>query len=145
MCIGNRLSLARLHHGCAGPKGVGVTEVKGTGTTGLLGLEPPPDGRDGGPPGKPGRNPGIGSNGVGWEHMRHSAPLSNPVGSALFTGSFIANAYGLVVTAVRGMRSGSRLKNRPITGSYRRAPSCERPSAANASPRFHCSLLYLAE
>ena len=30
------------------------------------------------------------SNGVGW-HMRHSAPLSKPVGSALFT---IGGGYG---------------------------------------------------
>ena len=53
-----------------------------------------------------------------WAQITHvSSRLSNPLGSEPFTGSFMANAYGLVVAAVRGMISGSRLKNRPTTGS----------------------------
>src|SRR5262245_9568601 len=50
---------------------------------------------------------------------------SSPLGSDRFTGSFIANAYGLLVAAVRIRIRGSGLVNRPRIGSYRRAPRCD--------------------
>jgi Integrase core domain len=53
--------------------------------------------------------------------------------------------WGFEVAAVRATNNGSRLKKRPITGSYTRAPRCDNLNAASASSPFHCELVYCAE
>ena len=55
----------------------------------------------------------------------------------------MANAYGLVVAAVRGMSSGSRLRNRPIDRVVHARPELHDAERHQRSPPFHCSLVYV--